>query len=151
MLNTHRFFYAMLEPLSITNSQGDGDIMANSAKKYNVETRGGKVVEVVVNPPTPPGKEIEPGTNGLEFVRIGLIAVKNVQCEKCKYHQFDGTLATHVVSWRFKQSRASSSSPLCESCADELYGHMNGFFRWEEPVAPSCNTGVTKSFLREGV
>lgn len=110
--------------------------------KQTVKLRNGKMVEVETAPPTPPKKGAVK-ENSLLYARMGTIAVSGVQCEKYVAHSFDGTLATHVVSYRWERSVSQTSSPLCEHHARELFGYLSG------SLPPSSNTGVTDLLSRE--
>lgn len=111
-------------------------------KKYT--DRSGEEVVFDDTPPTPP-KKTAVTYNSLLYAKTGTLAVDGVQCEKYKHHQFDGTLATCMVMYRFSQSNHQVNSPLCEEHARELIDYLAKF----TPDLPYSNTGVTNTIERE--
>ena len=110
--------------------------------KYKVNLRGGETVEVETTPPTPPMPRSY-FDNTLLYAKMGTLAVEGVRCEKYREHSFDGTLATCLVMYRWKDSVMQTNSPLCSEHARELIDYL------AQSLPPSGNTGVTNSQVRE--
>ena len=94
--------------------------------EYMVNWLTGEIKEFVAPKPASPTPPAYKGIiNNLDWAKmIELESNRRIRCEKYGRHDFDGTMASHVIQVKFSRSPHTNYHLLCWECAAELWEHI---------------------------